>query len=262
MDAGRRVAASTYVINGALLLLLASLLLTEGAIPGLVVAMLLGLSIPLQLARFRLTERSHERLLGDVRRSEHLMLEQYRASLVALAAALEARDGYTGRHGEETVVLAGMVARRLGLDDHEVGEVESAALLHDLGKLGIPDAVLHKVGKLTDEEWTVMRRHPRFGHSTLTGIPLLERASVIALRHHERWDGKGYPDGLAGEDIPLSARLFSVCDTYDAMTSDRPYRRALTHEQAVAEIRRLAGTQFDPRVVEALDRVVGSDLAA
>ncbi len=256
-DAGRRVAASTYVINGALLLLLASLLLTEGAIPGFVVAMLLGLSIPLQLARFRLTERSHERLLGDVRRSEHLMLEQYRASLVALAAALEARDGYTGRHGEETVVLAGMVARRLGLDDHEVGEVESAALLHDLGKLGIKDSVLRKPGPLDDHEWDEMRRHPVIGERILRTVPGLERVAEAVRHEHERWDGRGYPDGLAGEDVPLASRIVLACDAWHAMTSTRPYRESIGQDAAARELRDGAGSQFDPAVVTALSDVLG-----
>lgn len=170
----------------------------------------------------------------------------------ALLAALEARDAYTGEHSRTVVELAGAVARDLAFGPAEVQVVEQVALLHDLGKVGVPDAVLQKRGPLTPQEWEVMREHPAIGARIVTSIPSLRHLAPAVRAEHERWDGRGYPDRLAGEDIPVASRIALACDAYHAMTSDRPYRRALSHHEALAELRRGAGSQFDASVVASL----------
>ncbi|MBA4115346.1 MAG: HD-GYP domain-containing protein [Rubrobacter sp.] len=177
-------------------------------------------------------------------------------TISALAVALESRDGGTGEHIKRTHLLAGQVARRLGLSAEEARVARYGAVLHDIGKIGIPDAVLNKPSRLTDEEWEVMRRHPNMGADMVNQVSGFEPVAEVVLAHHERHDGLGYPKGLAGEEIPMGARLISAADAYDAMTNDRPYREALTHEQAVAELEANSGGQFDPEVVEALIAVL------
>jgi len=135
------------------------------------------------------------------------------------------------------------------------------ALLHDIGKIGVPDNILRKPAALSEAEWVTMRKHPEFGARIVAGIPFLEDVARIVRHHHERWDGRGYPDGLAGEDIPLGARIFAVADSFDAMTSDRPYRRAMTIDEARAEVARCRGTQFDPTVADAFARIGHERLA-
>jgi diguanylate cyclase (GGDEF)-like protein/PAS domain S-box-containing protein len=170
----------------------------------------------------------------------------------ALLVALEARDLYTGEHSKEVVRVASGVACRLGLSERAIRDVEQVALLHDVGKVGIPDAVLQKQGPLTDVEWQLMRQHPIVGERIIVGTPGLSHLAPAMRAEHERWDGGGYPDGIAGEEIPMASRITFACDAYHAMTSDRPYRPAMSVEQACAELRANAGTQFDPAVVEAL----------
>jgi diguanylate cyclase (GGDEF)-like protein len=170
----------------------------------------------------------------------------------ALALALAERDRATGEHAERVVALAGAVARRLSLDGEEVERVAAAALLHDVGKLALPDAILHKPGALTDAEWDVVRAQPLVAERILRAVPGLSRVARIVRHAHERYDGAGYPDALARDAIPLGSRIVAACDAYDAMVSDRPHRPALGHDAAVAELRGGAGMQFDPRVVEAL----------
>jgi HD-GYP domain-containing protein (c-di-GMP phosphodiesterase class II) len=174
------------------------------------------------------------------------------SSLRALLAAVQARDSYTASHSRQVVTLARAVARRLDLEDDQVREVENAALLHDLGKIGIPDAILRKRGPLNAHEEAVMRQHPVVGEQMVASIPELASLAPAIRAEHERWDGAGYPDGLAGEEIPLCSRIAFVCDAYHAMTSERPYRAALSGEQAIAEIEREAGRQFCPSAAEAL----------
>ena len=169
-----------------------------------------------------------------------------------LAAAVDMRDSCTGRHSESVTKLASRVGSELKLSGDELQELEVAARLHDLGKLEVPDTILQKPGELNREEWRVMKRHPRSGAEMLARIPGLERVADIVLHHHERFDGGGYPNGLAGEDIPLAARIITACDAYEAMVSDRPYRQALGHEHALEELHACASGQFDPRAVEAL----------
>ena len=169
-----------------------------------------------------------------------------RDAIEALAVALLERDRYTGEHSEAVIEMSGSVARNLGLGAAEVDRVKSAALLHDIGKVAIPDEILHKPGPLTDDEWKLMKEHPVIGERILRVLPGLGNVARIVRHEHERWDGGGYPDGLAGDAIPLGSRIIIAADTYHAITSDRPYRAARSHSEAVEELTRCAGTQFDP----------------
>ncbi|MDQ3822949.1 MAG: HD-GYP domain-containing protein, partial [Actinomycetota bacterium] len=174
---------------------------------------------------------------------------RYRAA-VSLAKAVDARDAYTGSHSERVGELAARIAVRLGVDPDEVELTRLAGSLHDLGKLAIPEEILRKPGPLTDGERLVVERHPQIGFRMLESLGVDPVADWV-LHHHERWDGGGYPDGIPGERIPLGARILFVADAYDAMTSDRVYRRRLSHADALAELQRCAGTQFDPEIVAA-----------
>jgi putative nucleotidyltransferase with HDIG domain len=166
---------------------------------------------------------------------------------------MEAKDYYTGGHTERVSTMAKALARRLGYTGAELDAIEIGALLHDIGKIGIPERILNKPGKLDDEEWRVMKEHPVISEYILSDVGLPNVVLEIARSSHERLDGKGYPDGLAGEQIPLPARVVLVADAFDALTSDRPYRRARPLPVALQEIRKHAGSQFCPRVVAALE---------
>jgi|GEM_PF-3491134 len=181
------------------------------------------------------------------------------AVVSALSAALNARDGYTSEHSSATVLLTQTVGARLGLDGDALDELAQIAALHDIGKLGVPTDIIRKPGPLTDEEWAIMREHSTIGEHILRGVPDLAGVARAVRHGHERWDGGGYPDHLAGEEIPLTSRIVFICDAYDAMTSDRPYRPAMDSEQAIRELRAGAGTQFDPQVVQSLLAVLGED---
>ncbi|MFZ5827327.1 MAG: HD domain-containing phosphohydrolase [Bacillota bacterium] len=185
----------------------------------------------------------------------------YMGTLEALSKALEMRDHEVEGHSRRVVQYTLALAREIGVPDHLMTPIIRGALLHDIGKIGIPDAILRKPGPLDEEEWATMRQHPRIGYEMLKQIDFLKQAVPIILHHHERYDGTGYPAGLAEDQIPLGARIFSVADTYDAITSDRPYRKGRSHEEAVEEIQRGAGTQFDPMVVEALLALPEEELA-
>lgn len=175
-----------------------------------------------------------------------------RDAVAGLAVALLERDRYTGEHSESVVELVSAVGRNLGLDDDEIDRVRAAALLHDIGKVAIPDDILNKPGALTDDQWQLMKDHTVIGERILRAIPGLGGVARIVRHEHERWDGAGYPDGLAGEEIPMGSRIILACDAYHAMTSDRPYRKAMLHEEAVSELMAGAGSQFDPDVAQAL----------
>jgi diguanylate cyclase (GGDEF)-like protein len=175
-----------------------------------------------------------------------------RDAIVGLATTLLERDRYTGDHSEAVVKLTVRVAEALALNPDEVARVETAALLHDVGKVGIPDSILHKDGPLDDNEWVLMKEHPVIGERILRAIPGLGGVARIVRHEHERWDGDGYPDGISGDQIPIGSRIILACDAYHAMTSDRPYRKAMSHGEALKDLRKNAGTQFDPQVVEAL----------
>ena len=180
----------------------------------------------------------------------------YRETLASLSNALEAKDDYTSEHAQEVSDLAVDVARRVGLEGEDLRAVELGALLHDIGKIRIPEAILNKPGPLSPEEWDVMRGHPEAGETILAPIAALSSVLPIVRSSHERWDGAGYPDGLAGDDIPLGARVVAVCDAYRAMVEPRPYRSARDPQWARNELIASAGTQFDPACVEALLAVV------
>lgn len=172
--------------------------------------------------------------------------------IIALAEALTERDRYTGEHSESVVGLVERVARGLALGERDVSHIKAAALLHDIGKVAMPDEVLNKPAPLDDDEWEVMRQHPVVGERILRAIPGMGPIARIVRHEHERFDGGGYPDGIAGDEIPIGARIILACDAYHAMTSDRPYRAAMPHGEAVRELVDGAGTQFDPRVTEKL----------
>src|SRR5262249_45353184 len=185
---------------------------------------------------------------------------RYRAA-ASLAKAVDARDTYTGSHSERVGDLAARVAKRVGLDQAQVELTRLAGSLHDLGKLAIPEEILRKPGALNDSEWLVLERHPQIGFRMLDSLGVDPVADLV-LHHHERWDGAGYPDALAGEAIPLGARIIFVADAYDAMTTDRVYRAKRSSGAALAELRRCAGTQFDPGVVAAFTEELGVSSSA
>ena len=213
------------------------------------------------LGIFRDSTRRIRRQADALRQSVQELQATHSATLEALVAALEARDHETQGHSERVTRYSMAIGHALGLDEEHLDALARGALLHDIGKIGVPDHILRKPGPLDDAEWMLMRRHPLFGEQMVGGIAFLEAAVPVVRHHHERYDGTGYPQRLAGDEIPMAARVFAVADTFDAMTSDRPYRAALSIEEARAEIRRCAGTQFDPTVVEAFLRVSDEDLA-
>lgn len=193
-----------------------------------------------------------ERVAEQARQLESLFVD----ALESLANAVEARDDYTADHVERVARYAVSTGRELGLDGETIRDLWVGALLHDIGKLAVPDQVLKKPGRLTPEEYEVMKRHPEIGAQILERSTFLRPAVPAALHHQERWDGTGYPAGLKGEEISLQGRIIAVVDTYDAMVSVRPYRGSRSREEALAEIERCSGSQFDPAVVEAFERAL------
>ncbi|HZG50688.1 MAG TPA: HD domain-containing phosphohydrolase [Pyrinomonadaceae bacterium] len=221
--------------------------------------------------------REHHELLRSKRRYETFLEESiklrtkelahalasledaYRTTLKALAAALETRDTDTHGHSERVVSFSLRLGRELNLNEEELRSLEFGALLHDIGKIGIPDMILRKPAALTDDEWATMRRHPALGQQILRGIEFLEGAARVVGQHHEKWDGTGYPQGLRAGEIDLNARIFAVADAFDAMVSNRVYRAGKPYAAAAAELERHAGRQFDPTVVAAFMRIPASD---
>jgi response regulator RpfG family c-di-GMP phosphodiesterase len=183
----------------------------------------------------------------------------YRSTLRALTAALETRDAETHGHSERVVTFSLRLGGEYGLNPQEMKSLEFGSLLHDIGKIGVPDAILRKPAKLTDEEWVRMREHPLHGQQILRNIKFLEGASRVVAQHHEKWDGSGYPIGLKAEEIDICARIFSVADAFDAITSDRVYRQGRPYEAAAQELDEWVNRQFDPKVVEAFHRVPRED---
>ncbi|HEY9287958.1 MAG TPA: HD domain-containing phosphohydrolase [Candidatus Dormibacteraeota bacterium] len=195
-------------------------------------------------------------LLREYERRNKEQEESYVATIGALAAALDAKDRYTEEHSRETAELAVTVGKRLGLVGEQLRLLEYGALLHDIGKIGIPGYILQKPGPLTPEEFAIMREHPVIGERILASVPFLAPLGPIVRAEHERWNGTGYPDGLKGEEIPIEARIIHACDSFHAMASDRAYRQALPPEEIVSEFRKGRGGQFDPRVVDVMLDVI------
>ena len=199
--------------------------------------------------------RRNEELAAQLRRQnlhlEEIVRERTEALLQGFVASLDARDTSTKTHSQRVARYARRLAVQLGIGEPELGVIERGSLLHDIGKIGVPDRILHKDGPLTSDEWEQMRQHPRRGWALLQGVDYLRVSSSVVLQHHERWDGAGYPMKVAGEEIALGARVFQVVDAYDAITTDRPYQRAKSHDQACSEIAQASSTQFDPAVVAA-----------
>jgi HD domain-containing protein/MASE9 protein len=204
--------------------------------------------------------RERNRELVSLNENLHRTTERLEASHVSVIAALlgslAAKERSTQGHSDATMLHALAVAKALGLGPDEVAAVNLGTLFHDIGKIGIPEHILLKPSALTEEEWAEMKTHPVIGANLIGEVPNLERIRPIVLAHHEHYDGSGYPNGLKGDEIPLAAQIISVADTYEALTSTRPYRQALSHADAVAELRRVAGTQLNPIVVEAFIRQI------
>jgi len=185
--------------------------------------------------------------------------DAYRSTLKALTTALETRDLETHGHSQRVVTFSLRLGMELGLEGNQVRALEFGSMLHDIGKIGVPDAILRKPAKLTDEEWVNMKMHPLHGEQILRGIEFLERAARVVAQHHEKFDGSGYPRGLSGEEIDQNARIFAVADAFDAMISDRVYRAGRPYEAAAQELDRCAGAHFDPVIVRAFHRVPKED---
>ena len=208
----------------------------------------------IELARKRYQKKLERKVrdrTGELRTALRNIQGTYQTTLLALVRALDAREHETSDHSQRVVKYTEAIAERLSLRGPELEEIGRGALLHDIGKIGVPDAVLLKPAKLTTEEWKEMRRHPDIGYDMIRSIEFLNTPAAIVLSHQERFDGRGYPRCLRGEEIHIGARIFAVADTLDAMTSDRPYRKGTTFENAVDEIQRCGGSQFDPEVVRA-----------
>lgn len=219
----------------------------------------------LELARQRYQRNLEQRVREKTAELSAALREietAYSNTLYALVAALDAREHETSDHSQRVVRYTLAIAKRIGVPEAEFPDLSRGALLHDIGKIGVPDAILLKPGKLTEEEWVEMRKHPQTGFHILQPIPFLTAPAQLVLAHQERVDGGGYPRGLRGDEIPLGARIFAIADTFDAITSDRPYRRGATVEAARAEIERCAGTQFDRTCAEAFLSFSLGELAA
>ena len=187
----------------------------------------------------------------------------YRGTALVLGDVIEADDGYTGEHCKSVVTLTLELAEHLGLSVERRRNLEFAALLHDVGKIAIPKEIINKPGKLDPHEWTIIKTHTVEGQKMLERVGgFMRQVGIIVRSHHERWDGGGYPDGLSGDQIPLEARIITCCDTWNAMRTDRPYRKALSHDVAIAELMTNAGTQLDPKIVEALIEVLAPEAVA
>ena len=201
----------------------------------------------------------YQKLLQErakLREANIQLLNAYEATIEGLSHALDLRDRETEGHSQRVTEVTVRLAQALSISDEEIVHIRRGALLHDIGKIGVPDSILHKPDTLTTEEWVIMRKHPQFAYDMLSPIEYLRPALDIPYSHHEKWDGSGYPRGLQEKDIPMSARLFAVADVWDALTSNRPYRPAWTEEQALNYIREQAGKHFDPQAVELFFQVI------
>ena len=212
-------------------------------------ARLIGIT---RLNRYHKLVEEREKL----QKAHHHLLDAYDATIAGWSHAMDLRDRETEGHSHRVTDLTLKLAQAYGCSDEELTHIRHGALLHDMGKLGIPDSILQKPNTLTDEEWATMRKHPQFAFDMLYPIEYLRAALDIPLCHHEKWDGTGYPHGLKGEEIPVAARIFAIVDVWDALTSDRPYRPAWSKEAALDFIREQSGNHFDPKVVDLFFKVM------
>jgi putative nucleotidyltransferase with HDIG domain len=189
-------------------------------------------------------------LFDHLQRANNEMMLAYDATIEGWARALELRDAETEGHTRRVTEMTVKLTRRMGFSDRELVHIRRGAILHDIGKMAIPDNILLKPGPLTDEEWVIMRQHTIYAHRMLSPIAFLRPAMDIPYYHHEKWDGSGYPVGLAGEAIPLAARIFAIVDVWDALSFDRPYRKACSRDYVLSYVREQSGTHFDPHVVQ------------
>jgi HD-GYP domain-containing protein (c-di-GMP phosphodiesterase class II) len=199
-----------------------------------------------------------ERAVEEIREAANTNRELFIGTIRMLANAIDAKDPYTRGHSERVAYYSTVVAKQLGMSDAEIENVHLSGLIHDVGKIGIEDRILRKPSALTDDEYEIMKQHPTKGAQILDAVPKLKALAGPGLMHHENVDGSGYPDGLKGDEIPFLGRMVSVADAFDAMTTDRPYSKAMTFEAAVARLQFLSGKKFDPQCVDAMARAVGS----
>jgi len=199
-----------------------------------------------------------ERAVEEIREAASTNRELFVGTIRMLANAIDAKDPYTRGHSERVAYYTTLVAKELGMSDTEIENVHLAGLIHDVGKIGIEDRILRKPAALTDDEYEIMKQHPTKGAQILDAVPKLKALAGPGLMHHENVDGSGYPDGLKGDEIPLLGRMVSVADAFDAMTTDRPYSKAMTFEAALARLQFLAGKKFDSQCVDAMTRAVAS----
>jgi ribonuclease P protein subunit RPR2 len=232
-------------------------------------ARIAGLEAELATRTREAADKEHqlERYAADLRETfkqersrAHELHRSYMLTVRALASAVEARDAYTGKHAERVAAYGLQIAAVAGMRISDDPQIEFGFLLHDAGKVAVPDAILFKPGPLTAAERAIIEQHPVTGYEIVRDIDFLGAARDVIRSHHERWDGAGYPDGLAGTDIPLSARVFAVADTLDALTTNRPYRRASSFVKARAMILKGSGTHFDPDVIAAYEKLPDSEL--
>lgn len=199
------------------------------------------------------------KLVSTLQKSNAQIKDAYETTLEGWSLALDLRDKETEGHTQRVTELTVRFARTIGLSEEEITQIHRGALLHDIGKLGVPDTILHKPGSLTEEEFQVMKQHPRYAYGLLYPIHYLRDALDIPCNHHEKWDGTGYPQGIAGEQIPLAARIFAIVDVYDALTNDRPYRKAWEKQKVLQHIKLESGKHFEPRLVEIFLREITKD---
>lgn len=193
--------------------------------------------------------------LKELKENHERLKQAYNETISAWSRAMDIRDKETEGHSQRVANIATALGRKMGLDEETITDLRHGALLHDVGKIGIPDQILHKPNKLTDEEWEIIRQHPTYAYQMLTPISHLKSALDIVYCHHEKWDGSGYPQGIKGEEIPITARIFTIAHVWDAMTSDRPYRPAWSETSTLQYILSQAGKHFDPEIVQVFKRM-------
>ncbi len=199
-------------------------------------------------------------LVQGLQRSNMELIFAYNATIEGWSQAMDLRDKETEGHTQRVTNMTLKLARTIGIREADIVHIQHGGLLHDIGKLGVPDNILLKPGELTPAEWEIMRQHPAFAFNMLAHIPYLKQSLDIPYCHHEKWDGSGYPQGLKGDQIPLSARIFAVADVWDAVTNDRPYRKAWSKEQTIEYIKEQSGSHFDPQIVDVFLKMISDEL--